>query len=99
MKKALQQLPNCKVFRIEHPVIVGTPDRLICINGVFVAIETKKSKHDAPSPKQVYELDGVVNAGGIAIVAYPENWDEVYEFLHNLATGAADQAPDGTLLS
>jgi hypothetical protein len=92
----LESLPRSKWFRIEQQSLRGTPDTLGLIDGTFVAIEFKKSYEDKPTKLQAHELQKVVDAGGIAIVACPENWDYVFGILSQIAHG--EGPPDGTLI-
>lgn len=93
IKPQLESLPRSKWFRIEQQSLRGTPDTLGVIDGVFVAIEFKKSYEDKPTKLQQYELQKVADAGGVAIVACPENWDYVFGILTQLAS--ADGPPAG----
>lgn len=52
----------------------GTPDLLCCINGLFMAIEVK-STHGKPSKLQLYKIDEINKAGGVAFVLYPKNFE------------------------
>ena len=48
----------------------GTPDVLACLNGQFIAIEVKREgKLNTVSPIQQFQLDKIVEAGGIAVAA------------------------------
>lgn len=49
----------------------GTPDYINCIDGLFFAIEFKKSKLDKPTPLQLKNIKDINDAGGIAIVLRP----------------------------
>lgn len=51
----------------------GVPDLLICIDGRFVAIETKAKRKDKPTLIQALALRDVVKAGGQAFVIDGEN--------------------------
>lgn len=82
----LKKLKNCKSFSIQQVAISGTPDKLLCINGKFVALELK-DKGKKPSKIQKYNLDGVVEAGGVSIVASLNNWEEVKKILLQLDKG------------
>lgn len=53
----------------------GTPDYLNCIDGVFVAIEYKKSIKDKPTELQKRNINDINKANGIAIVLRPETFD------------------------
>lgn len=53
----------------------GTPDYLNCIDGVFVAIEYKKSIKDKPTELQKKNINDINKANGIAIVLRPETFD------------------------
>lgn len=64
---------------------MGTPDFLGVVNGWMVALELKATAKDKPTELQVYNLAAVAKAGGIALVACPENWQAVLAFLDNLS--------------
>lgn len=66
----------------------GTPDLLTCINGKFVAIEVKSSD-GKPSELQLHNLRQIDAAGGIAILAYPEDWDNLKALILALLNGQA----------
>jgi len=57
----------------------------MCVNGLFVAIELKKSLKEDPDELQRWNMKKVGAAGGIAILAYPENWDTVFEIVADIA--------------
>lgn len=77
----LKTLKNTAYFPIQQLAILGDPDFFLCANGRFVALELKKSKDDPPRALQVLKLDWIKSRGGIVIVAYPENWEEVKQQL------------------
>ena len=52
----------------------GIPDILACINGYFVGIEVKAEKGH-PSDLQLWNIRKMREAGGIAFVLYPEQFD------------------------
>lgn len=53
----------------------GTPDYINCLEGVFLAIEYKKSKNDKPTDLQKYNINKINKAKGIAIVLRPETFE------------------------
>lgn len=53
----------------------GIPDILACVNGVFLAIEVK-SATGKPSKLQLYTIDEIKLAGGVALVLYPKDFDK-----------------------
>jgi hypothetical protein len=53
----------------------GTPDYINCIEGVFLAIEYKKSMKDKPTELQKNNIKQINDANGIAIVLRPETFD------------------------
>lgn len=73
----LTTLPDIAIFSIQQRTIVGDPDLLLCLRGIFVGLELK-SAEGKPSKLQEYKLDKIRKAGGIAQVVYPDNWDEVF---------------------
>ncbi len=76
----LRSLHNCVDFSIQQLSINGHPDKLICINGFFVALELK-SENKEPRKLQHYYLHLVDVSGGVALYANQENWDDVKEIL------------------
>jgi len=58
----------------------GTPDRLICLKGHFVAIELKTDT-GIIEPLQVRKLLKINKAGGLGVVVSPTNWSIVREIL------------------
>lgn len=58
----------------------GVPDLIVCYKGRFMGIEVK-AKHGRPSELQVWNLDKINNAGGIAVLLYPSEFDEFKEKL------------------
>ena len=61
----------------------GVPDLLACVNGYFVAIEVK-AENGKPSELQLWNVEQIRKAGGIAIVLYPDQFDQfksLIEFL------------------
>ena len=54
----------------------GVPDIIACVSGRFLAIECKAGKNK-PTALQVREIESIRRAGGVAVVANEENWDEV----------------------
>jgi hypothetical protein len=85
----LSKLPGTYLVKVQQVAKIGTPDILMCISGVFVAIELKSSKKGIVSALQDYNLNQIYDAGGITILAYPENEVKVLSFLTNLAHSAA----------
>lgn len=61
----------------------GIPDLLTCINGHFVAIEVKADNGE-PSKLQLLNVKKIREAGGIAIILYPSQWDIFTEFINDL---------------
>ena len=61
---------------IQQVGINGTPDRLCCINGRFVALELKVAT-GSPSMSQRIKLAEIRKAGGLSYVVYPYTWDKI----------------------
>lgn len=62
---------------------VGVPDILACVNGYFVGIEVKAS-NGRPSDLQVWNRDKIRSSGGISVIAYPEQWDDLKMLIDDL---------------
>lgn len=63
----------------------GIPDVLACINGYFVAVEVK-AENGKPSELQKYTVEKINEAGGCAIILYPQDW-ELFKELVNFLNG------------
>lgn len=64
----------------------GVPDLLACVGGHFVAIEVKGAT-GKPSELQLWNVEQIRNAGGIAIVLYPDQFDEFKALIEALLCG------------
>lgn len=62
---------------------VGIPDILTCINGYFVTIEVKADK-GKPSELQFYHRDQIRKSGGIAVIVYPDQWEDLKLLIDDL---------------
>ena len=71
------------VFNIQQVTINGTPDRLICLCGQFIALEVK-IEEGTPSKIQLLKLAKIKKAGGFSAVVYPSTWQYVLEELKNI---------------
>lgn len=68
----------------------GIPDRVYCCNGLFVALEFKKSKKEAEKQTgraalQRRILMRITQAGGYAAFIYPENKERVLNDIRKIA--------------
>jgi penicillin-binding protein-related factor A (putative recombinase) len=85
VRKALDEIPNSFFEKIQQVSIRGTPDFVGCIDGMFIAIELKKSLKDKPDALQEYKLSKIAQSGGIGFVVAPENFKETYQVLLQMA--------------
>lgn len=74
-------LPNTYAFSIQQKSISGDPDKILCINGFFIAVELKANEDSKVSKLQLYKLQKVVDAGGFGLVCYPQNFQKTKEIL------------------
>lgn len=77
----LKCIPFSYWIKTQMVAVLGIPDFLGCVQGRFVAIELKKDAQTKPSKLQKYVMQKIVEAGGLAFVASPENASEVIEAL------------------
>lgn len=61
----------------------GIPDLLVCCNRYFIGIELKAERGHA-SPLQKREIQQIRKAGGIAMVLYPDQFDQFKEYIELL---------------
>lgn len=64
----------------------GVPDLLACVNGYFVAIEVK-GENGKPSELQLWNRDKIREAGGIAIVLYPDQFEDFKQYIKKIKNG------------
>lgn len=73
----------------------GHPDRVACIQGVFIGIECKADHTKHPTALQNSRLAKLVEAGGMAFVVDADNFKDFAQFLRDLfapGMGAARRA-------
>ncbi len=64
----------------------GIPDLLVCCKGAFIAVELKAPK-GTPSDLQIYNLRQIDNAGGYAVLLYPDQWETFRNFVICMVAG------------
>lgn len=64
----------------------GVPDLLCAVKGHFVAIEVKAANGRA-SPLQLWNREEIRRAGGIAIILYPNKFEEFKELIKLIESG------------
>ena len=63
----------------------GIPDLLVCCNGFFMGVELKAEK-GRPSDLQLWNVEEIRKAGGIAIVLYPHQFEQFMDMICGLQT-------------
>lgn len=58
----------------------GVPDLLVCCNGYFLGVELK-AENGKPSELQVWNLNKIIEAGGIAVLLYPKDFDRFKQLI------------------
>ena len=61
----------------------GVPDILACIKGRFLAIEVKDTK-GKPSPLQIHNIKKIRESGGLALIAYPKDFEALKTLIEAL---------------
>ena len=64
----------------------GIPDILACCNGKFLGIEVK-AKNGKPSELQLYNLKKIDEAGGFAILLYPDDFETFKTMIELIQSG------------
>lgn len=62
----------------------GVPDFIICYKGKMVGVEAKATAARKPTGIQLYNLDRIRAAGGIALVVHNENVSDLADVLRSL---------------
>ena len=84
----LKSFNNSYYFIKEAVSVRGIPDIICCIDGKFVALEVKKSKsslNHSRTKLQNYTIEKIIDANGVALFVFPENWSTVKNILCSLA--------------
>ena len=87
--KKLKAIPRSHWFSKEAGAIRGISDIIGCVNGVFVAIEVKRSLEESKkySPRNALQdkfLRDTQKVGGKAYKVYPENEEAVLNDLYKI---------------
>lgn len=61
----------------------GVPDIIACCNGKFLGIEVK-APNGKPSPLQIHNLKKIDEAGGYAVLLYPDQFELFKLMLSNI---------------
>ena len=78
----LHTLKNIWFFKSQEVSVRGIPDVLICVNGLFVAIELKATATSKTDVLQRYNLRKIADvARGRSFLAYPGNWQDIFSAL------------------
>ena len=64
----------------------GVPDLLVCCDGFFIGIELKAEEGE-PSKLQLWNIDKIRESEGIAIVLYPEKFDQFKHMIKLIRSG------------
>lgn len=75
--KILKSIPNSWWESVDQKSIVGSPDKIGCVNGHFVALEFKASEKAKRGELQIHKAKKIKQAGGLHYFVYPENFKEV----------------------
>jgi hypothetical protein len=71
----------------------GVPDILVCLNGYALAVETK-APEGRPTALQLYNIRKIREAGGIAVILYPDDYDLFVKLCEALKGGIWSVAED-----
>ena len=69
----------------------GVPDLLVCCKGYFVAVELK-AENGHPSDLQLWNVEKIRKAGGIAVVLYPDEFEAFKQLIEYLEHGVIQAA-------
>lgn len=82
----LKALKNTYSMSVQQKSIGGSPDKLLCVCGQFVAVELKSDKGRL-APLQKWTGEQITKAGGLYLVVSPSNWEETKNLLIRLDQG------------
>jgi len=64
--------------------VAGIPDIIGCVKGRFIGLEVKAG-NGHPSPLQLRTVDLINESGGVAMIVYPKDFEELKRKLVDLA--------------
>lgn len=76
----LKTLPNAWFFKTQERARRGVPDIILCLNGVFVALELKTDTGKLDKLQDI-TLKKIAAANGVSCSVSPATWPIVWEFL------------------
>jgi hypothetical protein len=79
----LKTLKNTFFMPIQQIAFSGDADYILCVNGLFVALELKSGDFE-PRALQQYKGDEIQRTGGLYMVARPSNWESIKKQLTEL---------------
>lgn len=82
----LKTLKKTAFFPIQQQTIRGDADFFLVVNGRFVWLELK-AKDGKEDVLQKFKRGEAMDAGAIAFVATPDNWDKIKKYLKTLSEG------------
>jgi len=97
IKPILEAIPYSYWIKIAQVSLRGCPDLYGVINGHAVLLELKKDSKSKPSALQEWHLKRAAQAGALALVVYPENFDDSYRLLADLS--CIDEESDEELVT
>jgi len=63
--------------RVEQESMRGTPDWLVCVGGLFYALELKRLEGIDGDSLQQYNINRINQCGGRAYIVNPSNWETI----------------------
>lgn len=69
----------------------GVPDLLVCCNGFFLGVELK-NETGKPSALQLWNIDEIRKAGGVALVLYPDQYEDFKKLIELVRLGYLERA-------
>jgi len=60
---------------------------ILCVNGIFVALELKRDSKSKASRLQEHTLEMINKSGGLGIVVRPDNFEKVITVIKTLSEG------------
>lgn len=82
----LKTLKNSYFFPIQQKAVRGDPDFVGVSCGIFVGLELKAPKGRL-APIQKWKGSEIQRAGGLYLVADPQNWEEIKRLLTQIDQG------------
>ena len=87
----LKTFRNVWFVKIQQIAIRGIPDLILCVDGMFMAVELKARNKAKIDPLQEKTIKDISKARGVAMIISPENRETLFDYIKLLGGKETEQ--------